>query len=80
MLFWREPRERVLSHDEEARYLDAAAQFAQHLEGRYQQSLHGLRAMPCGGANQARRFISAPGRRSRPHRLRFASESRIGQV
>ena len=45
MLSGENHRERVLHHDEESRYLDAAAQLALDLEERYQRALHGLRAM-----------------------------------
>ena len=45
MLSGENHRERVLRHDEESRYLEAAAQVALDLEERYQRALHGLRAM-----------------------------------
>jgi len=45
MLSGENHRERVVRHDEESRYLDAAAQHAQDLERRYQEALHGLRTI-----------------------------------
>jgi integrase len=45
MLSGENHRERVLSHEDESRYLEAATQLAQELKDRYRRALHGLRAM-----------------------------------
>jgi integrase len=45
MLSGENHRERVLTHDEELRYLAAATQIARDLEQRYERALQGLRAM-----------------------------------
>ena len=45
MLSGENHRERVLSHEEESRYLEAATQLAQELKDRYRRALQGLRAI-----------------------------------